>query len=134
MKTNESTLTGEPIHIYKAAGNNIFLLSGRSVSEGVGAALLVAVGERSQWCVTLKAIIVDPGEIPLLQRLDVLAWSISKLGFLFASLSFMVSMFWCISDSSRISDRDTTKLLEFFTGAVTIVVVTNLRASPRPLP
>lgn len=130
VKTNESAMTGEPIDIDKEAGGDMFLLSGTSVSEGVGSALVVAVGERSQWGVILKALIVEPEDTPLQQRLDALAWSIGKLGILFAFLTFMVSLFRWIDDSSRTSDWDATRVLDFFIDAVTIVVV----AIPEGLP
>lgn len=130
VKTNESAMTGEPIDIAKEVGGDIFMLSGTTVSEGVGHVLILAVGERSQWGVILKGLIVEPESTPLQERLDRLAWNIGKLGILFASLTFLVSTIRWIVESARASDWDFTNLLDFFIDAITIVVV----AIPEGLP
>lgn len=133
LKTNESAMTGEPIDIDKSE-DDPFLLSGTSISEGVGSAIIVAVGERSQWGVILKALIVEPEDTPLQKRLDALAWSIGKLGILFAVLTFSVSFIRFldrnISATATDHNWDWTEVLDFFIDAVTIVVV----AIPEGLP
>ncbi|CAN8075489.1 unnamed protein product [Agarophyton chilense] len=130
LKTNESAMTGEPIDIHKTVEDDAFMLSGTTVSEGVGFALVVAVGERSQWGVILKGLIVEPENTPLQDRLDTLAWSIGKLGILFAVLTFLVSLIRWIVDSAGKNDWDGNLVLDFFIDAVTIVVV----AIPEGLP
>eukprot|EP00178_Gracilaria_changii_P023857 TRINITY_DN720_c0_g1_i1.p1 TRINITY_DN720_c0_g1~~TRINITY_DN720_c0_g1_i1.p1 ORF type:complete len:719 (+),score=149.17 TRINITY_DN720_c0_g1_i1:289-2445(+) len=130
LKTNESAMTGEPIDIHKTLDEDVFLLSGTTVSEGVGYALVIAVGERSQWGVILKGLTVEPENTPLQERLDRLAWTIGKLGILFAVLTFAVSLIRWIVDSSRANKWDGTEVLDFFIDAVTIVVV----AIPEGLP
>lgn len=130
LKTNESSMTGEPIDIAKEVGGDVFMLSGTTVSEGVGHVLVLAVGERSQWGVILKGLIVEPENTPLQERLDKLAWSIGKLGIVFASLTFLVSLIRWIVDSANANDWDGTLVLDFFIDAITIVVV----AIPEGLP
>ncbi|KAI0558341.1 Cation-transporting P-type ATPase [Gracilaria domingensis] len=130
LKTNESAMTGEPIDIHKTLDDDVFLLSGTTVSEGVGYALVVAVGERSQWGVILKGLIVEPENTPLQERLDRLAWSIGKLGILFAVLTFAVSFIRWIIDGATSGEWDGNEVLDFFIDAVTIVVV----AIPEGLP
>lgn len=130
LKTNESAMTGEPIDIAKESDGDVFLLSGTTVAEGVGHILVIAVGERSQWGVILKSLIVQPENTPLQDRLDRLAWTIGKLGILFAVMTFVVSMIRWIVDSARDGDWDGTRVLDFFIDAVTIVVV----AIPEGLP
>lgn len=123
LKVNEAAMTGEPIDIDKSPDGDMFLLSGTSVSEGVGTALIVAVGERSQWGVILKALIVEPEDTPLQQRLDKLAWTIGKIGIVFATLTFIVSILRWIANSVQENHWDGFLALEAFIDAVTIVVV-----------
>jgi P-type Ca2+ transporter type 2C len=115
LRTNESAMTGEVIDISKTLNGDPFLLSGTTVSEGVGHILVVAVGERSQWGVILSSLIVEAEDTPLQQRLNRLAISIGKLGLLFASLTFVVSMVrWGIRSGKRGGIEDPTEVLEFF--------------------
>eukprot|EP00177_Eucheuma_denticulatum_P003783 GFKZ01006839.1.p1 GENE.GFKZ01006839.1~~GFKZ01006839.1.p1 ORF type:complete len:1070 (+),score=158.12 GFKZ01006839.1:459-3668(+) len=134
LKTNESSMTGEPIDIAKDPAGDAFMLSGTTVSQGIGKCLVIAVGERSQWGVILKGLIVEPANTPLQNRLDRLAISIGKLGILFATLTFVVSLLRWIIESARsgisISDWDFSAVLDIFIDAVTIVVV----AIPEGLP
>ena len=51
-------MTGEPIDISKSREKDPWVLSGTSISEGSGKALIIAVGSRSQWGVILKTLIV----------------------------------------------------------------------------
>lgn len=130
LKTNESAMTGEPIDIDKSIAEDPFLLSGTSVSEGVGTVLVVAVGPQSQWGVILKGLIVEPEDTPLQQRLDTLAATIGKLGMFFAALIFLITLIRWIVESAKEGSWDGFEVLEAFTVAVTIVVV----AVPEGLP
>lgn len=131
LKTNESSMTGEPIDITKDPAADAFMLSGTTVSQGIGKCLVIAVGERSQWGVILKGLIVEPANTPLQNRLDRLAINIGKLGILFASLTFFVSLLRWIIDSARTPGNwDFAVVLDIFIDAVTIVVV----AIPEGLP
>ena len=130
LKTNESAMTGEPIDISKSSDTDVFLLSGTTVSEGLATVMVVAVGEHSQWGVILKGLIVKPENTPLQDRLDRLAWSIGKLGILFAVLTFLVSLIRWIIESAQDGEWDGKLVLDVFIDAVTIVVV----AIPEGLP
>lgn len=124
LKTNEAAMTGEPIDINKSPDADAFLLSGTTVSEGAGTAIIVAVGEQSQWGVILKALTVNPEDTPLQHRLDTLAKTIGKIGTLFAVLTFIVSIIRWIAYSVQEDNWDGFFVLEAFIDAVTIVVVT----------
>lgn len=130
LKCNESAMTGEVIDVSKEVGGDCFLLSGTVVSEGVGHALVVAVGEKSQWGLILAGLVVEPEDTPLQNRLDRLAWKIGKIGIFMAVLTFAVLMIRWIADSARSSNWEPEKILEFFVDSVTIVVV----AIPEGLP
>lgn len=68
LKTNEAAMTGEPIDIEKTREGDAFLLSGTTVSEGTGTAVVVAVGSNSQWGVILSRLVVEPEDTPLQVR------------------------------------------------------------------
>jgi len=130
LKTNESAMTGEPIDIDKDEKRDCFMLSGTSVSEGTGTAVIVAVGESSQWGIILAGLIVEPEDTPLQNRLDRLAMTIGKIGLLMATLTFFILLIRWIVDSARSGHWDGLLVLEYFIDAVTIVVV----AVPEGLP
>lgn len=131
LKTNESAMTGEVIDIRKTLAEDPFLLSGTTVSEGVGRVVIVAVGERSQWGTILSRLIVEPEDTPLQVRLDRLAMNIGKIGILFAVATFVVSMIrWGVRAAQEGKIEDKTEVLDFFIDSVTIVVV----AIPEGLP
>lgn len=130
LMTNESAMTGEVVDVEKAVGDDCFMLSGTTVSEGVGHMLVIAVGERSQWGSILSGLIVEPEDTPLQNRLDKLAMTIGRFGLLFATATFTVSMIHWIVDGVREDKWDGTRVLEFFIDAITIVVV----AIPEGLP
>lgn len=137
LKTNESAMTGEPIDISKDVWTgpededaDPFLLSGTTISEGVGHLVVVATGTHSQWGIILSKLIEEPVDTPLQKRLDRLAWNIGKIGIVMAVLTFSVSMLRWIIESAQDGDWDGTQVLKFFIDAVTIVVV----AIPEGLP
>lgn len=131
LKTNESAMTGEVIDIAKDPRDDMFMLSGTTISEGCGQVLVIAVGVRSQWGTILSGLIVEPEDTPLQQRLDSLAWNIGRAGILFAVATFLVSMLRFTIDAIRAKRVDDwADVLDFFIDAVTIVVV----AIPEGLP
>jgi len=130
LKTNESAMTGEVIDISKKPEKDPFLLSGTTVSEGVGTCLVVAVGERSQWGVILSQLQVEPQDTPLQERLDKLAIRVGYVGIFMAVLTFIVSIIRWIVESVRNDRWDGNEVLKFFINSVTIVVV----AIPEGLP
>jgi len=137
IKTNESAMTGEPIDIGKDVWmgpddeeSDPFLLSGTTISEGVGHLVVVATGTHSQWGIILSKLIEEPVDTPLQKRLDRLAWNIGKIGIIMATLTFAVSMLRWIVESAQDGAWDGTQVLKFFIDSVTIVVV----AIPEGLP
>jgi P-type Ca2+ transporter type 2C len=115
LKTNESAMTGEVVDVAKTVDGDPFLLSGTTVSEGVGHILVIAVGERSQWGVILSSLIVEPEDTPLQERLKRLAIQIGKLGLLFAAIVFFVSLIrWGVRSVNRGGVEDATDVLRFF--------------------
>jgi P-type Ca2+ transporter type 2C len=115
LKTNESAMTGEVVDVSKTVDGDPFLLSGTTVSEGVGHILVIAVGERSQWGVILSSLIVEPEDTPLQERLNRLAIQIGKLGLLFAAIVFFVSLIrWGVRSAKRGGVEDGTDVLRFF--------------------
>jgi Ca2+-transporting ATPase len=130
FKANEAAMTGEPIDIAKSREKDPWVLSGTSISEGSGKALVIAVGSRSQWGVILKTLIVEPSDTPLQERLNRLVLLIGNFGIGAAVLTFLASMIRWIVDSSKSGNWDGTLVLDFLINAVTIVVV----AIPEGLP
>lgn len=130
FKANEAAMTGEPIDISKSREKDPWVLSGTSISEGSGKALIIAVGSRSQWGVILKTLIVEPSDTPLQERLERLVLLIGNFGIGAAVLTFLASMIRWIADSAKSGKWDGTLVLEFLINAVTIVVV----AIPEGLP
>lgn len=131
LKTNEAAMTGEPIDIEKMPDGDIFMISGTTVSEGVGTVLVLAVGEQSQWGIIIQGLIVDPEDTPLQNRLNTLAMTIGKLGILFAVLTFIISVIrWIVEEAGSDDSWEFSLLLDFFIDAITIVVV----AVPEGLP
>lgn len=137
IRTNESAMTGEPIDISKdvytgadGEGADPFVLSGTTISEGVGHLVVVATGTHSQWGIILSKLIEEPVDTPLQKRLDRLAWNIGKIGIVMAVLTFSVAMLRWVIESAQDGEWDGTRVLKFFIDAVTIVVV----AIPEGLP
>jgi P-type Ca2+ transporter type 2C len=130
MKTNEAAMTGEPIDISKNSEKDPFLLSGTSVSEGSGKAVVIAVGGHSQWGQILKTLIVEPQSTPLQDRLDALVVKIGNFGIGAAILTFLASFIRWIAESAKAESWDGVLVLDFLINSVTIVVV----AIPEGLP
>ncbi|KAI9495890.1 PMCA-type calcium-translocating P-type ATPase [Zychaea mexicana] len=95
MACDESSATGETDTMKKQAeGNGVdcFILSGSKVLEGVGRALVIAVGEHSFYGKTMMSMRGDEAEgTPLQVKLDVLAEQIAKLGFA-AALAMLLTL------------------------------------------
>jgi len=130
FKTDESAMTGESIEIPKSPDRDPFLISGTTVGEGCGDALVIAVGLDSEWGQILAQLIVEPENTPLQDRLDRLAINIGWFGIVMATLTFVVSMIRWIVDGARSGNWNGNEVLTFFIDAVTIVVV----AIPEGLP
>eukprot|EP00762_Andalucia_godoyi_P006904 ANDGO_08331.mRNA.1 Putative calcium-transporting ATPase 11 len=133
VATDESAMTGETDLVKKSRHDAPFLLSGTQVADGTGRMLVLAVGENSEWGLTVAKLVKDPEDTPLQIKLDALATQIGKAGFVVAILVFLVL---AISYTIRASTNDSwsgessNAFVNFFLISVTIVVV----AVPEGLP
>ncbi|KAI9244630.1 PMCA-type calcium-translocating P-type ATPase, partial [Sporodiniella umbellata] len=82
LACDESSATGESDTMKKSQEGDCFILSGSKVLEGVGQALVMAVGENSYFGKTMMSMRDGEAEgTPLQMKLDTLAEQIAKLGF-----------------------------------------------------
>ncbi|XP_008244263.1 PREDICTED: calcium-transporting ATPase 4, plasma membrane-type-like [Prunus mume] len=133
---DESSLSGEsePVNVYE---EKPFLLSGTKVLDGSGIMLVTTVGMRTEWG-KLMEILSEGGEdeTPLQVKLNGVATFIGKIGLTFAVLTFFVLAVRFLVEkilNNEITDWSSTDaviLLNYFTIAVTIIVV----AVPEGLP
>nr|DAD29591.1 TPA_asm: hypothetical protein HUJ06_031059 [Nelumbo nucifera] len=133
---DESSLSGEsePVNISE---ENPFLLSGTKVQDGNGIMLVTSVGMRTEWG-RLMETLNEGGEdeTPLQVKLNGVATIIGKIGLTFAVLTFVVLVARFLVDKAlqnkflQWSLSDAMKLLNYFSIAVTIIVV----AVPEGLP
>ncbi|KAI8137844.1 PMCA-type calcium-translocating P-type ATPase [Fennellomyces sp. T-0311] len=92
LACDESSATGETDTMKKATDGDCFILSGSKVLEGVGRALVIAVGEHSFYGKTMMSMRGEEAEgTPLQIKLDVLAEQIAKLGFA-AALAMLLTL------------------------------------------
>ena len=132
LTLDEASLTGEADPIKKGLeGGDPWVRSGTQVTEGSGRALIVAVGQHSEWGRTMELVIGESGETPLQEKLGVLAAAIGKVGFVVALICFITLMIrWMIENQGFPMGQFASGPLEFFIFAVTIIVV----AVPEGLP
>lgn len=129
VKSNESTLTGESNEIYKSIEGDCFLLSSCLITEACECrALVIAVGENSQWGKIKATLVIDEPDSPLQQKLQVMAEQIGYIGMIAAvgTFSALVLSIWLRDDGQNI----TTGILTAFILTVTILVA----AIPEGLP
>lgn len=139
LVVDEASLTGESDPIKKNPEEDPWCRSGTQVSEGSGRILVSAVGLQSEWGKTMALVGEAGGEdTPLQEKLADMAAAIGKVGLGVAVCSFIALIIkwfvtWCRSPegcSSLKYHLNQGGLVEFFTYAVTIVVV----AVPEGLP
>ncbi|CAL0317082.1 unnamed protein product [Lupinus luteus] len=133
---DESSLTGEsePVDIDE---RRPFLLSGTKVQDGQGKMIVTTVGMRTEWGKLMETLNEGgENETPLQVKLQGVATIIGKIGLAFAVLTFLVLTVRFVvekatnGDFSSWSSNDAMKLLNYFSIAVTIIVV----AIPEGLP
>lgn len=133
LSIDESSLTGESEPIYPTT-QKPFLLAGTKVQDGSGRMLITGVGMNTEWGNLMSSLSeVGNAETPLQVKLNGVATLVGKIGLGFAVLTFCILLFnFCIEkeELSRWSGDDLEKIVEFFTIAVTIIVV----AVPEGLP
>mmetsp|Transcript_19164 Transcript_19164/g.31364 ORF Transcript_19164/g.31364 Transcript_19164/m.31364 type:complete len:1035 (+) Transcript_19164:346-3450(+) len=137
LETDESAMTGETDSIKKNP-DKPFMMSGCQVSSGVGTMLVIAVGESSEWGMTLSKL-ADSSDVetPLQKKLANVAKTIGNIGVGTAIITFAALVIrWgveaadCQKQGGGFDSSQLKKFLDFFIMAVTIVVV----AVPEGLP
>ena len=123
VSCDESSLTGETDDVDKTVDGDCFLLSGCCLTAGNCFAVVVAVGEESQWG-RIKAKLADkPADTPLQEKLDHLAQLIGYVGLVAAIATFVAMMaIWYYKTEENKGDAFEVALHAFILG-VTIVVV-----------
>jgi len=135
LETDESAITGESDSVKKNT-THPFLLSGCQVVSGVGRMLVTAVGENTEWGMTLaKLAEAENDETPLQKKLDKAATVIGYIGLATAIATFTaLTVIWAVKVAScshgHFKLSQLSALLDFFIMAITIVVV----AVPEGLP
>ncbi|XP_061353874.1 putative calcium-transporting ATPase 11, plasma membrane-type [Gastrolobium bilobum] len=133
---DESSLSGEsePVNI---DDQRPFLLSGTKVQDGQGKMIVTTVGMRTEWGKLMETLSEGgEDETPLQVKLNGVATVIGKIGLTFAVLTFVVLIVRFLVEKAvhgefaSWSSNDAMKLLDYFSIAVTIIVV----AIPEGLP
>ncbi|KAG2226932.1 hypothetical protein INT45_010211 [Circinella minor] len=140
LACDESSATGETDTMKKETEGkgkgDCFILSGSKVLEGVGRALVIAVGEHSFYGKTMMSMRGEETEgTPLQVKLDVLAEQIAKLGFAAALamlLTLVIKFFVTASlqDEFPPAGEIAAAMISIVIQAITIIVV----AVPEGLP
>jgi Ca2+-transporting ATPase len=129
VKSNESSLTGEPDDVVKSKVKDPFLLSSCTITEGETCrALVIGIGMRSQWGKIKANLITEAVNTPLQDKLEHMTEQIGKIGLGFAILIFL-AMVIRIFVRKHIHDV-LNGFVDAFILAVTVVVV----AIPEGLP
>eukprot|EP01035_Chromulina_nebulosa_P019011 gene19011-24830_t len=128
---NESALTGESEDKIKEPDEDIFLLSGSTLSTGFCKMLVTSVGKYSRWGKTKSKLNVETNPTPLQEKLDVLAGQIGNFG-IGSAIATFIAMIILYFNSPALQSEITLidYVLKAFIMAVTIIVV----AVPEGLP
>ncbi|CEI89022.1 Putative Calcium-translocating P-type ATPase, PMCA-type [Rhizopus microsporus] len=138
LACDESSATGESDTMKKnvEGRGDCFILSGSKVLEGVGRAVVLAVGEHSFFGKTMMSMRGDEAEgTPLQMKLDILAEQIAKLGFAAAVLmliALVIKYFVTAALASEFPPAGdiAASMISIVIQAITIIVV----AVPEGLP
>eukprot|EP00922_Rhytidocystis_sp_ex-Travisia-forbesii_P059841 GHVS01088735.1.p1 GENE.GHVS01088735.1~~GHVS01088735.1.p1 ORF type:complete len:1263 (+),score=240.35 GHVS01088735.1:211-3999(+) len=163
LLVDESSLTGESDHVMKAAISECMeecvtkaekvkaaseakrhhvikspvVLSGTTLTGGVGSMLVVGVGDNSQVGQMFQKLAFDTEPTPLQKKLNAIARDIGKIGLICALLTFVVLLieFWIMWALTPVENREDAAQIsqdhvEFVVTAITILVV----AIPEGLP
>eukprot|EP00741_Cyanophora_paradoxa_P022041 tig00021433_g21277.t1 len=130
LETDESAMTGESDMIKKNK-NKPFLLSGCQVASGVGRMLIIAVGENSEWGMTMSRLAEDDDSLtPLQARLVDLAKLIGNVGVAVSVITFIaLIVIWgaayaqCTDVEEQWKRSQANLILSYFIMAITIIVV-----------
>lgn len=130
---NESSLSGESEPLYPSP-EKPFLLAGTKVQDGSAKMLVTGVGMNTEWGNLLSSLSEGGSEeTPLQVKLNGVATLVGKIGLAFAILTFCILLCNFCYEKENLMDwsgEDADQIVEFFTIAVTIIVV----AVPEGLP
>eukprot|EP00834_Sanchytrium_tribonematis_P001579 NODE_40_length_35084_cov_0.543519.p3 type:complete len:923 gc:universal NODE_40_length_35084_cov_0.543519:31963-29195(-) len=130
LKLDESSVTGESDHVEKDEEDR-YLISGSKVVDGLGTALVLAVGIHSQNGKLLMSLVNSSEFTPLQVKLNLFGEKIAKYGTLIAGLILCISigkyLYKGIADDSIVVFQ---KFVHFVISAITVIVV----AVPEGLP
>lgn len=133
LSVDEASLSGESEPVYPSS-EKPFLLSGTKVQDGSAKMLVTGVGMNTEWGHVMSTLSdINNEETPLQVKLNGVATLVGKIGLGFAILTFLLLLFrFCCDkvDLMHWSGEDLVQVVDFFTIAVTIVVV----AVPEGLP
>ncbi|GAQ87615.1 Calcium transporting ATPase [Klebsormidium nitens] len=132
LTIDESSMTGESQPMHKNE-QKPFMMAGTKVSDGMGTMVLTGVGMHTEWGKVMATLSEDVDEeTPLQVRLNGAATAIGKMGLLVAVFTFIVLMirFFATVDYGHFGGEEGNRIVEYFSIAVTIVVV----AVPEGLP
>ncbi|KAK1965973.1 calcium-translocating P-type ATPase [Colletotrichum sublineola] len=142
IQVDESSLSGESDLVHKSvpsdgdmraqkahrsSATDPFILSGTTVSGGVGAYLVTSVGSNSTYGRTLMSLREDVEETPLQQKLGKLAKQLITFGAIAGVIFFLVLFIRFLVGLRTMQGTPSEKAETFFTSlilAVTVVVIT----------
>ena len=135
LRCDESTATGESDLIKKSLTDDLIMISGAKVSEGVGKYLVTNVGVNSFHGKSMMGLIVEDKPTPLEEKLLKLTEIIAKLGvaagiILFLALVLKLLITQALNEKFSDGAAVGIQFLEIFTETITIIVV----AVPEGLP
>jgi len=129
VKSNESSLTGEPDDVSKTREEDCFMFSSCTITEGEESrGLVIGIGTHSQWGKIKANLVTEAVNTPLQDRLEEMTTFIGKIGVVAAIGTFiaMVVNIWARDNGENVLQGFITA----FILSVTIVVV----AIPEGLP
>eukprot|EP01038_Epipyxis_sp_PR26KG_P006057 gene6057-8339_t len=129
VKSNESSLTGEPDDLKKSKDKDCFLLSACLVTEGEQVhAIVTGIGAHSQWGRIKSNLVTESVNTPLQDKLEEMTKQVGYIGMVAAFGVFVVKVIhiWTLEGGKDILNG----FIHAFIIAVTIVVV----AIPEGLP
>jgi calcium-translocating P-type ATPase len=131
VKSNESSLTGEPDDLTKSCERDPFLLSSSLITGGEEVhAVAIGIGTRSQWGKIKANLVSEPSNTPLQDKLEKMTEQIGKIGMGAALLTFIAKVIHSVVESKGNKTALVAGIIHAFILAVTIVVV----AIPEGLP
>lgn len=132
VKSNESSLTGEPDDLKKNRDKDPFLLSACTITDGNDAihALALGIGPNSQWGKIKANLVQESVNTPLQDKLEIMTANIGYVGMLAAAATLIALIIMIFTDPDMNQEDYLIEFIHAFIIAITIVVV----AIPEGLP